>query len=73
MNLIFSATLQLSTDIQQTTIDDAVSKMQLYFSEWISGTSSGRDVFGGEKNVVPKNAVAELKVLYGTIYVVHLT
>ena len=61
--LIFSAIMQLSADTQQTSIDDAVTKMQLYFSEWISGTKSGRDMFGGNRLLTPKTAVAELKVL----------
>ena len=65
--LIFSATLQSSADIQQTSINDAVAKMQSYFSEWISGMYSGRDMFGGDRYATSKTAVAaELKVLYGT-------
>ena len=60
--LIFSATLQLSADIQQTNINDVVAKMQSYFSEWISSTNSGRDMFGGERYVSSRTAVAELKV-----------
>ena len=64
--LIFSATLQLSADIQQTSINDVVAQMQSYFSEWISSTNSGGDMFGGERYVSSSTVVAELKVLYST-------
>ena len=64
--LIFSTTLQLSADIQQTSINDVVAKMQLFFSDWISG---GKDMCGGERNLTVKTAVAELTV--GYIFVWH--
>ena len=72
MIMIFSATLQLNADIQQTNINDVVAKMQAYFSEWICGTNSGREMFGGDKCVNPRTAVLELKVLYGKIKITML-
>ena len=60
--LIFTATLQLSADTQQASINDAVIKVHLYFSDWISVTNNGQNMFGGEKYVIERNAVAELKV-----------
>ena len=60
--LIFTATLQLSADTQQTSTNNAVANMQLYFSEWIS--NNGRDMFGGDRCVIQAYAVAELKVGY---------
>ena len=63
--LIFTATLQLSADTQQTSTNDAVAKMQLYFSEWISFTNNGRCMFGvSDKYFIQAYAVAELKVGY---------
>ena len=62
--LIFTATLQLSADTQQASINDAVIKVHLYFTDWISFTNNGQDMFGGERYVRERNAVAELKVGY---------
>eukprot|EP00731_Ephydatia_muelleri_P024237 Em0016g508a len=58
--LIFTATLQLSADTQQACINDAVTKVHLYFSDWICFTK--RDIFGGERYVIERSAVAELKI-----------
>ena len=69
VTLIFNATLQLSADIQLTSINDVVAKMQSYFSEWICDTNSGRDMFGGERCVTLRTAVTELNVRYNVVHV----